>query len=564
MERKIKRKRIAAAFVSGLSLLFAGAGVFSTASGQTTYVIHNKTFEYKEIPIFDPNSPNDGEVILKMRYAKAVIQNPNAWKTARAAHKSVEPVEIDLVYTKYPVDSGRWITPYHKLMDHRMRSLFHLDPSLRNAPIKWNLVAQTECVTSALAKEFFHGFVIRYKPQNAPPARPEPTTAEKKTDVPPLAQNDKPKGTDANPDPSKPKPGGKTNDKSAPGEKNPGGKTSGEKTVGGKESDGSLNPPDLTKNELKPTPTSGKELTAGEINPSGWNTDTENRPRPTLARRTQQRRPTKEGEEGEPVYTEGGVEHPDAIEKVFDTNMQMVREIIDGKFELNWQDSVVSKVLNSHPQWKELLVITDWTGSMYQFGAQVVAWHKQKINEKRIKHLILFNDGNDYHYFDSDHPKPVGKTGGIYYVDPQNIQDVIDLMKQVMESGDGGEIPENNIEAILAGQQKYAKDYRKIVMIADNGAAIRDVALLNEMKEPIHIILCGYYKYINPDYLTLAWKTGGSVHTINREVNFPQPEQPIKKSGLKIGKTKYVLSKETGRFEIKPRSSWFGLRNSDD
>lgn len=528
-----------------LALFIFCLNCLHNAYAQTTYVIHNVSFNYKETPVYD-TTPQDGQVVLKMRYAKSQILNPQVWRSTRKGQKAYE---IDLVYTKYPIDSANWITPYSKLMTNRIKALYQLDPSLKEANIKWNLIAQTECVTSVLAKQFFHGFIIKYKPDTDSPtqSRQDPTLSSNAT----------------NKDPNK----DKTNPGSAVSTSN---NQSNTPTTQDPNSTNTTNPvtsttPDPTKPDLPPTP-GGTELRETNNNKP---TDPS---KPSFVRRTQTQRSQetqpggKRRSSGSDKDLAGGedMQHTESIQQIFETNMRMVRDIVDGKFELNHQDSIVTRVLNAHPSWKDLLVVTDWTGSMYQFGAQVLAWHKKKIQEKKIKHLVLFNDGNDYHFFDADHPKPVGKTGGIYYVDPTNIEDVIDLMHKVMESGDGGEIPENNLEAIFNAQQKYKGDYAKIIMIADNAAPIRDIALLNQIKEPIHTIVCGYYKYINPDYLSLAWKTGGSVYAIDREVNFAKPEMPIKKSGLKLGKYKYVLNSEIGRFEIKKRTSLFGLKQGDD
>jgi hypothetical protein len=50
------------------------------------------------------------------------------------------PVEIDLVFTAYPVDTARWLLNYSRLMNARLEALFTLVPALRKAPVRWNLV----------------------------------------------------------------------------------------------------------------------------------------------------------------------------------------------------------------------------------------------------------------------------------------------------------------------------------------------------------------------------------------------------------------------------------------
>jgi len=55
-------------------------------------------------------------------------------------------------------------------------------------------------------------------------------------------------------------------------------------------------------------------------------------------------------------------------------------------------------------------------------------------------------------------------------------------------------------------------------MIADNFAPVKDISLLKNFSKPVHIIVCGDWGEIHPDYLQIAWKTGGSVHTIEEDI----------------------------------------------
>jgi hypothetical protein len=55
-------------------------------------------------------------------------------------------------------------------------------------------------------------------------------------------------------------------------------------------------------------------------------------------------------------------------------------------------------------------------------------------------------------------------------------------------------------------------------MIADNWATPRDLELLNQVKVPIRLILCGTWAGINTDYLDMIKKNGGSIHTIKSDI----------------------------------------------
>ncbi|MCZ8284678.1 MAG: hypothetical protein O9353_04410, partial [Bacteroidia bacterium] len=77
----------------------------------------------------------------------------------------------------------------------------------------------------------------------------------------------------------------------------------------------------------------------------------------------------------------------------------------------------------------------------------------------------------------------------------------------------------NVIEAILYGLNKSGK-VDDIVLIADNWAKARDIKMLARVKVPVHVILCGVYEgmEINEDYLNIAYKTKGSLHTIEQDI----------------------------------------------
>lgn len=178
-------------------------------------------------------------------------------------------------------------------------------------------------------------------------------------------------------------------------------------------------------------------------------------------------------------------------------------------------DPVVMKVLDRHPEWKNILVVNDWTGSMYSYGAQVLKWHILNHEKSGIQSITLFNDGDNK----QQKNKVVGETEGIYFEEADNIPQLIALFQLVMTKGGGGDGPENDIEAILTTIEEYPR-FSEIVLIADNNACVRDIALADRIDVPVRVILCGYAKNrgIHPDYVYLAKKTGGGIYTIDQDI----------------------------------------------
>lgn len=181
----------------------------------------------------------------------------------------------------------------------------------------------------------------------------------------------------------------------------------------------------------------------------------------------------------------------------------------------NSNDSIVYKVFERNPQWKNALVVSDWTGSMYQHGAQALLWHTLNFERSGIQYFTLFNDGDAK----LSNDKVVGETGGIYFEKANKIDKLLKLYQLVILKGYGGDGPENDLEAILKGIEKYPI-HSEIILIADNNACVRDMELLEFIEHPVRVVLCGHNEYngINPQYIEIAQKTGGSIHTIDMDI----------------------------------------------
>lgn len=175
-----------------------------------------------------------------------------------------------------------------------------------------------------------------------------------------------------------------------------------------------------------------------------------------------------------------------------------------------------STVLNSFSRnssnWKNFIVVTDVTGSMSPYSAQVFVWLKAK--NKLAQSFVFFNDGDE---------KPSLKkfpleTKGVYLTKNSSLEIVMNTASRCMKNGSGGgENLENDIEAIIEGLKQYP-DANEIILVADNMEGMRDYKYLNKIKIPVHVILCGAENRINIQYLDLARQTKGSVHTKSSDI----------------------------------------------
>lgn len=185
-----------------------------------------------------------------------------------------------------------------------------------------------------------------------------------------------------------------------------------------------------------------------------------------------------------------------------------------GKGLLSHTQNTVIKVFDRNRNWKNCLVATDVTGSMFPYLAQFQMWHKNNLEKDNGNHdFIFFNDGDNL----PDMLKTTGSVGGLYYIKTYDFEKLVITMKTAMLKGNGGDIPENNIEAILEGL-KNNPEIKEVIMIADNNATPRDLELLSKVKVPIRLILCGTQNGINPAYLTMIRNNKGSLHTMDQDL----------------------------------------------
>ena len=180
--------------------------------------------------------------------------------------------------------------------------------------------------------------------------------------------------------------------------------------------------------------------------------------------------------------------------------------------DLHNPDSVVTSVFRRNP-WPNMIIVADVTGSMSPYTAQVLAWVPTGLSSGRCSGFVFFNDGDQK----NTNQKNVGKTGGIYSIQTQNFDSVFRMLKKTMSSGDGGDLPENPVEAAIYSLNKFNPN-SEIILVADNFSSPRDLELYEKITRPVHIVLCGARGTVNPDYLFLARQTHGSVHTVHDDI----------------------------------------------
>jgi len=197
-------------------------------------------------------------------------------------------------------------------------------------------------------------------------------------------------------------------------------------------------------------------------------------------------------------------------------------------------DTSIIKILD-RTKWEKATIVGDVTGSMYKYTAQLLLWVKTNPIGSLAKNFVFFNDGDNM----PDRDKKLGSTGGIYHKTCNTYAEVESLMKSTMLKGNGGDYPENNIEALMQGEKNFP-DAEFQVLIADNWAAIKDKVLWQYLTKPVRVVVCGATEFnVNIDYLNLARKTKGSVHLMESDMY----NLSALKEGeiLKVGKNSFII-----------------------
>lgn len=187
------------------------------------------------------------------------------------------------------------------------------------------------------------------------------------------------------------------------------------------------------------------------------------------------------------------------------------------------QECSVLKILKRN-DWENILVVCDVTGSMSPYVAQLLLWYKKLFEaqeqEGSLQQISLFNDDGTVRHH-------------------RELDDFDDVKEFVISNfGGGGNIPENNVHGARSAIEK-AGSPKEIVMIADNYATPHDLDQLEELERPVHLILCGTQGGVNPAYIDMVRKNGGTLHTIEKDLR--ELDEMTKGESVEINGITYSL-----------------------
>lgn len=232
---------------------------------------------------------------------------------------------------------------------------------------------------------------------------------------------------------------------------------------------------------------------------------------------------------------------PLEVEKLIKKRAAKERKLIaeDSRYFEKSGEEVKAVLYRMRSNWTNKVIVTDITGSMYPYMDQVLLWHALQLSQGENNRYLFFNDGDN----EPDNHQALGHAGGIYHTDAKAMQELMAKMSEGIQAGGGGHSSENDLEALLAAEEKL-RELDELILIADNYSDVWDIELLAQLDVPVHVILAGAEHGVNEQYLEIAYRTQGSVHTLSQDIE--NLAQLADGQIVTIGSYRYRVSK--GKF----------------
>ncbi|NOQ71772.1 MAG: hypothetical protein GQ574_07220 [Crocinitomix sp.] len=166
-------------------------------------------------------------------------------------------------------------------------------------------------------------------------------------------------------------------------------------------------------------------------------------------------------------------------------------------------DLVLETVMNRN-DWKNKLLITDVSYEMLAYALKLAIWYEANRKADQTTQFVLYNNGKK---------QQNSESGVAFHMVSPEYQTLVDKINYVYDNV-GLETAAHSIEGLIAGDG-IAKTYDDVILFVDKDAGLMDYEYFKQLKAPVHVVLCVDDRRANPQHLTIAWKTKGSVHSLS-------------------------------------------------
>lgn len=231
-----------------------------------------------------------------------------------------------------------------------------------------------------------------------------------------------------------------------------------------------------------------------------------------------------------------------AIEADIKTMVQKEQEAIQANQD-HYQHSgeeIKAMFKRNQSQWKSKRIIANIDCSMYRYIDELMVWNYSDETEQANNSYWLFNGFN---YKD---PETTGHSRrGIFHVPENNVEGFFTTIDKIVNFSCRGSRLENVVEALILGAKGKSAD-EDLLFIADNYSDVSDLEKLDQLTVPVHVLLTASEYGVNENYLEIAYRTGGSIHTKQEDISAERLKALQDGDRLEIGKHQYRFM--MGRF----------------
>ena len=192
-------------------------------------------------------------------------------------------------------------------------------------------------------------------------------------------------------------------------------------------------------------------------------------------------------------------------------------------------------------QWAAKRIVANIDCSMYPYIDQLMVWNYSDEKEQNNNTYWLFNGFQN----NSKKSETDLHRRGVYKVPNNDIEGFCNTIDKIVNFSCSGNRLENVVEALIIGSENKPEN-EELLFIADNFSDVSDLHKLDELKVPVRVLLTDSKYGVNEHYLEIAYRTGGSIHTIFEDISSEQLQSLEDGQRLQIGKYSYQFFK--GKF----------------
>ena len=213
--------------------------------------------------------------------------------------------------------------------------------------------------------------------------------------------------------------------------------------------------------------------------------------------------------------------------------------------EIGADSTVFAALSRNLRQWPNAVIVCDLTTSMDPYAAQIYAWFRRNAKNPNVQGVIFFTDCDSL----GQETRPNGLPGAFFTTRERDPRTALPTLLAAARNTVNNRDSDENVAEALRYAQRTFPEGRHLILLADNGSGVKDMALVAGLKKPVHVIACGEplnnATPFQPDHYQIAQQTGGSIHTLEDDV---EPNQLTRSTFIRVGTHYYRYSPRQKRF----------------